>query len=135
MGGGPDGVRLLLDTHVLVWSATDPERLSKTATTTLLDPVNRLFVSSATSWEIATKQRIGKLPQGGELLESFELVLADLRASLISIGHEHAVLAGSMPGTHRDPFDRMLAAQAQVEDLHLITRDPAFSDLGVRVIW
>lgn len=62
-------------------------------------------------------------------------MLADLRASLISIGHEHAVLAGSMPGTHRDPFDRMLAAQAQVEDLQLITRDPAFSDLGVRVIW
>lgn len=96
---------------------------------------NELFISSATAWELATKHRIGKFPQAGRLLQDFELLVEDLVARHLPITADHAVRACLMPGAHRDPFDRVLAARSQLEGMQLITRDPAFSTFDVRVVW
>jgi len=128
-------VRLLLDTHAFVWAVASPERLSSTASEAILSQGNQLFLSSATAWELATKYRIGKLPEAKPILDAFESLADDLRARLLPIFHGHATLAGLMPSDHRDPFDRMLAAQAQIEELHLVSRDPAFGAFDVSVVW
>lgn len=128
-------MKLLLDTHAFVWAVASPDRLSSTASEAILSPRNQLFLSSATAWELATKYRIGKLPEAKPILDDFESLAADLTARLLPIFHSHATLAGLMLGEHRDPFDRMLAAQAQIENLHLITRDPAFGAFDVAVVW
>ena len=128
-------MRLLLDTHAFVWAVASPERLSSTASEAILSPRNQLYLSSATAWELATKYRIGKLPQAKPIVDAFEALAADLTASLLPISHDHAIRAGLMPGEHRDPFDRMLVAQAQIENLYLVTRDPAFGSFDVSVVW
>lgn len=128
-------MRLLLDTHAFVWAVASPEKLSPRAREAIESTDNLIFLSSATAWELATKFRIGKLPQAEPLLAGFESLAEDLAASHLAMTHEHAVRAGLLAGEHRDPFDRMLAAQAQVEELHLITRDPMFSAFNVQVIW
>lgn len=96
---------------------------------------NELYVSSATAWELATKFRIGKLPEAEPILNSFAELVLDLRARPLPIYQEHALQAGLLSSTHRDPFDRMLAAQAELEQLHLVTRDPVFEALGVSTLW
>lgn len=128
-------MRLLLDTHAFVWAILSPEKLSPSASRAMKSTSNEVFVSSATAWELATKYRIGKLPQAARLLEDFESLIEDLVASHLPITADHALSAGLLPGAHRDPFDRMLAAQSQLEGLHLITRDPAFGAFDVRVVW
>lgn len=128
-------MRLLLDTHAFVWAVADPERLSKSATEAIVSGANQLFLSSATAWELATKYRVGKLPQAKPLLDDFESLAEDLTAAHLSMDHAHAALAGLLPGEHRDPFDRMLAAQAKLEGLHVVTRDPAFAAFDVPVVW
>lgn len=128
-------MRLLLDTHAFVWAVASPERLSGAATEAIRSPGNQLFLSSASAWELATKFRIGILPQAGPLLDGYESLAEDLTAQLLPITHRHAILAGLLPGEHRDPFDRMLVAQAQLEGLHIVTRDPAFDAFDVGVVW
>ena len=129
------GLRLLLDTHALVWAVSAPERLSHAAREAVLDTRHRLFISSASAWELATKHRLGKLPGLEPLLENFTDHAERLSAELLPIRHDHALRAGALPGAHRDPFDRMLAAQAQLDDLELLTRDPAFAEFEVRTLW
>ena len=128
-------MRLLLDTHAFLWWVTDDERLSAAAKLAIADADNQIFVSAASAWEIATKQRLGKLegvPRAGERFN--ELVMADGFQHL-AVDHRHALRAGGYVLEHRDPFDRMLAAQSELEALPLVTRDPAFALFGTRILW
>lgn len=125
----------LLDTHTLLFAVARPHCLSPKAKAAIEDPSARLFVSSATAWEIATKYRLGKLPQAKVILSDYEGSLARLGALDLSIEGHHALLAGSFEVPHKDPFDRILAAQAKLENLVIISKDPAFDAFGVRRLW
>ena len=128
-------MRLLLDTHVLLWWWANDPQLSEAARTAMLDETNEVHVSAASAWEIATKQRIGKLPMWPMQSGGFnELVAADGFVHL-PVGAAHAWRAGSLAWAHRDPFDRILAAQATLDRLVLVSRDPAFADLPVSTLW
>lgn len=128
-------MRLLLDTHALLWWFTDDPRLSMAARDAIGDEANEILVSAASAWEIATKHRLGKLDQASEAVSRFnELVLAD-GFSPLPISHDHALRAGSFVVEHRDPFDRMLAAQSEIEGVPLVTLDHAFGLFGTRVYW
>ncbi len=127
--------RLLLDTHALMWWWSDEAMLPSRPRETISDAKVTVFVSAASAWEIATKVRLGRLtgyrdmvPRFGELASS-----ADLRH--LPVTHRHGLRAGSYPMKHRDPFDRILAAQAELESLTLVTRDEAFQDFPVQVLW
>jgi len=129
-------VRALLDTHALLWALTEPGRLGSQARQVLTDSSHELVVSAASAWEVATKQRIGRLPQADVLVGAYGRHLDRLGVTRLPMTEEHALLAGQLDWSHRDPFDRMLAAQAMSETLTLITRDPAFADLrGIATIW
>ncbi len=125
----------LLDTHVLLWWWSKPDKLSPRVLSLVKDRENRLFVSAASAWEIATKHRIGKYPQGGRIIEEWSLRLRADRFQELPITSTHALRAGRLPGAHRDPFDRMLAAQGLLEDLPVLSADHAVSDLGAPRIW
>lgn len=126
----------LLDTHTLLWALTDPTRLGAAARAVIEDRASRIVVSSASAWEIATKHRLGRLPHADVVLVAYVEHLRRLGAQSLPVEDGHALVAGSLNWEHRDPFDRMLAAQAMREGLTLITRDPAFATLpGVRILW
>ena len=128
-------VKILLDTHALLWWLTDDTRLSGRARALIADESNQVFVSAASAWEISTKQRIGKLDEVPEAAARLtELVEADGFAYL-PITHLHGLRAGGYPCAHRDPFDRMLAAQSELDDLPLLTCDPAFAAFDCQTIW
>lgn len=136
MGGvSPGPPSLMVDTHVLLWMLTDPDRLSASASQLLANRDVRLCVSAASAWEIATKHRLGKLPQADVLVRGYVRHLNRLAVGELAINSEHALLAGSLEWPHRDPFDRMIAAQCMIESLPLVTADPAFESLsGIRLI-
>jgi PIN domain nuclease of toxin-antitoxin system len=126
----------MLDTHVLLWALTEPARLSRPIHDAVADPRTELFVSAASAWEIATKQRLGKLPQAEVLTRAYRQHLARLAVESIPVTDDHSLLAGSMEWHHRDPFDRMIAAQCMTESLPLATVDDAFKTLsGVQMLW
>ncbi|CAK0770315.1 Type II toxin-antitoxin system VapC family toxin [Gammaproteobacteria bacterium] len=128
-------MNLLLDTHALLWWFTNDPRLSSKVRNYLLDENNPVFVSAASAWEIATKQRIGKLNGLPEVAKRFaELVAADGFIHL-PVTYPHVLLAGSYAQAHRDPFDRMLAAQSYLEGLTLATCDPAFAAFECHTVW
>lgn len=112
-------MRLLLDTHALLWALGDPERLRTETLEAVTDGRNDVFASAASAWEIAIKRALGKLRAPNDL----EAGLASQGFSLLNITFGHAALAGGLPRHHADPFDRMLIAQAQSEGLTLVTRD------------
>lgn len=128
-------MKLLLDTHAFLWWVTDDRGLSDAARAAIADESNVIFVSAATAWEIATKHRLGKLDKAAGAFERFtELVAAD-GFSLMPVEACHALKAGSYAVSHRDPFDRMLAAQSSVEGMKLVTRDSAFKQFRTAVFW
>lgn len=129
------GLIVLLDTHVLLWALMEPEHLSARARQVIEDPDTVLWVSSASAWEISTKQRLGHLPHAAPVVHGFAGHLRALRALELRVSGEHALLAGQLPAQHRDPFDRMLAAQALVEGVPLLTTDAAFSAFSVATLW
>lgn len=128
-------MRLLVDTHAFFWWLQGSERLSRAAAEALESTDNEALVSSVVAWEMATKSRIGKWPEGERVANDIETVIQarGLTALPISIGH--ARYAGLFPGDHRDPFDRILAAQSELENAPLVTADPIFRSFGVRVLW
>ena len=128
-------MRFLLDTHTLLWSFAGDPSLSSHARRLIEDGANEIFVSAASAWEIATKVRLGKLPTAELLLTDLEHYLARVGFDSLPISLSHALRAGSLPGEHRDPFDRMLIAQAQSENLPIISNDRIFDTYHVQRIW
>ena len=126
---------LLLDTHALIWWVLDSERLSRAAYAEIEEPANEVFVSAASAWEVATKHRIGKLPEAESLAADFEQSVRREGFTPLSITLTHAERAGRLPGPHKDPFDRMLIAQSITDDLTLISNETAFDQYGVVRLW
>ena len=128
-------MRLLLDTHALLWWWADDERLSPAARAAITDARHTVLVSAACAWEIATKQRIGKLPEWPLPPGGFDAQLALDGFQSLPVTTAHAWHAGRLDWPHRNPFDRMLAAQAQSERLTLVSCDAVFGQVGVPVLW
>jgi len=128
-------VRLLLDTHGLLWWLAGDERLGTLARGALSSDGNDIYVSAVSAIEITTKHRIGKLPGVEWLITDMEAVFEDQGLEPLPVSLKHARVAGIMSGDHRDPFDRLLAAQALLEDLVLISNDKAFDTFGVNRLW
>ncbi len=120
-------MRLLLDTHALLWWLADDPALTREAKSAVADPASAVFVSAATAWEIAIKQALGKLEAPNDLENQIQLNGFEP----LSITITHAYSAGTLPRHHDDPFDRMLVAQALVEGLTIVTRDPRLERYGV----
>ncbi len=127
-------MKLLLDTNAVLWWFADDPALPGPIEGLIDDPAHTVLVSAASAWEICTKVRIGKLPTGSALCEDFSAYLQRFHFDPLAITIDHGRLAGRLPGAHKDPFDRMLAAQALIEDVPLVTNDPAFAGFGVKVI-
>lgn len=126
----------LLDTHALLWAWTDPSRLGTHARAVIGARSSTLLVSAVSAWEIAVKHRLGKLPGAEGVIAGYGRSVARLGGRSLPVTEDHALLAGGLDWSHRDPFDRMLAAQAMVEGCPLVTQDSAFRDLpGVRIVW
>ena len=119
------GVTYLLDTHVLLWLWGDPGRIAPGVRKALGDPKNHLLVSAASAMEVSTKTRRGKLELGHALASTWAARVAEIAAEELQITSAHALLAGSMRWSHRDPFDRLLVAQALTEGVPLVSVDPA----------
>ncbi|MFA7173847.1 MAG: type II toxin-antitoxin system VapC family toxin [Kiritimatiellia bacterium] len=116
-------MKYLLDTHCFLWWFTEPERLSANTSAVIRNQKNQIYLSAASSWEISIKHRLGKLPLP---IAPFEYVISRMNScdfAHLPINHQHALLAGSLPLHHHDPFDRMLIAQAVFEKMTLITVD------------
>lgn len=126
---------LLLDTHALLWWLLDSPELSAIARAAIASPDQRVLVSAASAWELATKFRIGTLPEAEDIVTNLPQYLRKQRFEVLPISVEHALAAGQLPGLHRDPFDRMLIAQAQIERAAVVTVDGVFGEYGVVVCW
>lgn len=126
--------RLLLDTHVFLWMQTDPERLG-TARETIEDPRTELLLSAVSSWEIAIKWALGKLPLNEPPTRYVPDRMQRTGVSALPVSHSHALAVGELPRHHTDPFDRLLVAQAIIEGLPIATVDPAIPPYGVETLW
>ncbi len=128
-------MRLLLDTHALLWWLAGSERLSQVARAAIETPATVVLVSAASAWEIATKYRLGKLPGAAAVAHDIAGCIADQGFSTLPITVADSARAGGLAGTHRDPFDRMLIAQALADDLTLVSIETLFDGYGVRRLW
>lgn len=128
-------MRLLLDTHVVLWSLARPERISERARDCMLARDSALFASIVVAWEIAIKLSLGKIELAPDWLAQIEARYADWRIEPLGIAHRHCIRVVTLPFLHRDPFDRMLVAQAQEERLCIVSADPAFDAYGIERIW
>lgn len=128
-------MNLLLDTCTLLWAWSQPRKLSRRLQGLLRDPHNRVWVSAASAWELAIKHRVGKFPGGGHILAEWDHRIAQDGFRQLTISFRHALRAGSLPGAHRDPFDRMIAAQGLTEMLRVATPDQEITALGADTIW
>jgi len=128
-------VRLLLDTHAFLWWLDGDRRLSLKSRRLIADETNVVLVSAASAWEITTKARLGKLPGARDVAADVVGCLANQGFVPLDITVIHAQRAGTLAGEHRDPFDRMLIAQAQLEDVSILSDDRVFDDYGVRRLW
>lgn len=128
-------MKLLLDTHVFLWAVLEPHRLSAKVRRLLEDATTSTVVSAASAWEIATKFRLGKLPGVAAVVADYAAATNGLQAQSLAIRDSHALLAGSLSIAHRDPFDRLLVAQAEIERLTLVSKDRALRQFGVKLLW
>ena len=124
-------MRLLIDTHVLIWAVAESYRLSAPARAAITAPANSVFVSAVTAWEIAIKQALGPIDFP---LDAFDVELDHAGFEQLPMTSSHGIAAGSLPRHHRDPFDRMLIAQALEEGLTLVSGDDAFAPYGVPLL-
>ena len=127
--------RLLIDTHAFLWWLAGDERLSASARKAIGAEFDPIFVSAASIWEIATKHRLGKLPGASAIVSDLAGVIEGQGFLGLPITIRHGQAAGALPGPHRDPFDRMLIAQAMLDDLVLVSNERAFGAYGVRLLW
>lgn len=128
-------MRVLLDTHAFLWWLDGDERLSPAARKLIGDIANDVHVSAASAWEIATKARLGKLPGAKDVAADVAQAMLSQGFTGLSITVADGQRAGALPGPHRDPFDRMLIAQAQANDMGLISNETLFDDYGIRRLW
>lgn len=128
-------MNLLLDTHALIWAANEPARLPETVRVAIEDPDNHVWISAVSAIEVAIKFRIGKLEGADELAERFEEVITGFGFKQLPISVAHARLAGLLPFEHRDPFDRILIAQSQIEQYSLVSNEKLFDQFGVIRFW
>jgi PIN domain nuclease of toxin-antitoxin system len=128
-------VRLLLDTHAFLWWLAGESALSPAARKAIGEDKNTIFISAASAWEIATKYRIGKLPGVASIVGNLGAVIADQGFTDLPICLYHAQVAGTLPGVHRDPFDRLLVAQALLEKLLIVSNEQQFDAFGVSRLW
>ncbi|MCL2423810.1 MAG: type II toxin-antitoxin system VapC family toxin [Micrococcales bacterium] len=128
MSENPPGRTLLLDTNALLDLTVDSHRIVTTVRQQLADPAVSLLVSAASAWEVAIKVRNGKLPGGERLVASWDQSLRDIQADQLTMDADDAIRAGSLPWAHKDPFDRMLVAQAIRYNLSLVTSDQIIVD-------
>ena len=128
-------MRLLLDTHAFLWWLAGNERLSMTGRQAIDDTGNDVIVSAVSAWEITTKHRIGKLPEALAVAQDVAGAIASQGFETLPITVGDAERAGRLPGPHRDPFDRILIAQAVARDLSILSNDRAFDEYGVRRLW
>jgi PIN domain nuclease of toxin-antitoxin system len=128
-------VRLLLDTHALLWWFSDDPALPASTRKLIVQPDSSIFVSAASAWEIATKFRLGRLPSASDLIQDFGGYLEREKFLGLPVTYDHGVRAGMLPGPHRDPFDRMLIAQAEVEKLFIVSNEKIFDQYGVGRVW
>ncbi len=128
-------MRLLLDTHAFLWWVAGDDRLSPAAKAAMSDNANEVFVSAASIWEITTKYRLGKLAGVAAIAADLEAAIVGQGFSGMSISVGHGQLAGALPGPHRDPFDRMLMAQAILDKLLLVSNQTLFDAYGLVRLW
>jgi PIN domain nuclease of toxin-antitoxin system len=126
-------MRLLLDTHALIWWIVDSPKLSQPARIAIAEPRNTVLASVVSGYEIAYKQRLGRLP--AEIPEDLPRALRDARIRTQQLTLDHTISAGQLPGPHRDPWDRLIIAQAMAGGLTVVTLDAVFRDYGVPVCW
>lgn len=128
-------MRVLLDTHAFLWWLDGDRRLSLKARRMIATETNAVLVSAASAWEITTKFRLGKLPGAQDVAADVVGCIAGQGFLPLDITALHAQRAGGLAGEHRDPFDRMLIAQAQLEDVALVSDDRVFDEYDVRRMW
>jgi len=128
-------LRALFDTHALIWWLSDDILLTPTVRAIIADTQNELLVSAASAWEIAIKHRLGKLRKVADLVSDFSSRMEREGFQLLPISAEHAIRAGLLPVPHKDPFDRMLIAQAQAENTPILSNETIFESYGVRRLW
>jgi PIN domain nuclease of toxin-antitoxin system len=128
-------LRLLLDTHALIWWLAGDDALSRRAREAIANEDNPVAVSAASAMEVATKFRIGKLAQAALLAQNFEAIIAGQGFAELAISVHHARIAGEMNIVHKDPFDRLLIAQAQAEDMVLVSNEALFDGFAVKRLW
>ncbi len=128
-------MRLLLDTHAFLWWLAGHPSLSKRARTEIDSSGSDVFVSAASAWEIATKYRLGKLPEADLVALDVTSTIESQQFTPLAVSVRHGQAAGALPGSHRDPFDRMLVAQAMLDDLTLVSNERAFDVYGVKRLW
>lgn len=128
-------MKLLLDTHTAIWWWTEPDRIGSRCRPLLEDPATTIFFSAASAYELAQKQRWHAASLPAHVLQNLAATLKTEGWTPLPISLAHALHAGRHPSGHRDPFDRLLAAQAEVDNLALVTRDPAFATFGTRILW
>jgi PIN domain nuclease of toxin-antitoxin system len=128
-------VNVILDTHTFLWAVTDDRRLSESARAIIGDGANQVFLSAASMWEIVLKAGAGKLHVAGGAARFLENEIRRNRLSPLPIQLAHILRVTSLPSIHKDPFDRLLIAQAQVENLPLVTSDSEIARYPVQVIW
>jgi PIN domain nuclease of toxin-antitoxin system len=125
---------VLLDTQCFLWMAAAPDRLSRRARGIIEDADNELFLSAASAWEIAIKHGLGKLQLPDPPDRYVPSRLTILRTTPLAISHEHALRVSALPAHHRDPFDRLLIAQSQIEDVPIMTADEVFLKYNAAII-
>ena len=128
-------MHLLLDTHALIWWMSNSSSLPDSIRQLISDKRNTIFVSAASAWEMATKVRLGRLPAASDITRNFTEYLTQSGFQSLAVSAEHGIRAGFLPGPQQDPFDRMLIAQAQAENLSIVSNEVIFDSYGISRVW
>jgi PIN domain nuclease of toxin-antitoxin system len=128
-------VRLLLDSHTLIWAVDNPSQLGQSAVAALQSPTNQLLISAGTIWELGIKTGIGKLVLSQSYRQWMSQAIIDLDLEILPLSVEYAAVQATLPMHHKDPFDRLLVAQAQIEKIPLVSCDVILDRYGISRLW